>query len=364
MQKVSVLVTGATGALGSHSWLRLLELGFAPKQLDLRVTGFEAKDPFDHVLHLAGINRGTAEELSGGNLDLAKQLTALLENQPQLPKTLTFSNSVQVDSGDSDYANGKRAASHHLQNWCNSKSVTYRDVKLPNLIGEFGRPNANMVSSTVVSSLVMAKQLPAMSNSEFEIASLQDAADEVCDFEQSSKQLATQIVSAALLHQIALESFELMVNGVDKCGTSMVEGAIWRMLVAESFSPEAPVSRPESKVDSRGSFKELFKSSESDQQVSLIEFTPGAVRGNHFHRLLVEDFYAVSGSVQVEFGRAWQAQSPVSKTLLQEGDRIRFPVGWWHKFTEYGGNKSQLLVRGQRRFNPNSPDTIAWGSLD
>ena len=364
MRNESVLVTGATGALGAHSWLRLLELGCKPKQFDLRATEFEGQDYFSHVLHLAGINRGTPEELGSGNLELAKQLTSNLEQLAQLPITLTFSNSVQTDFGDSDYAKGKRAASQHLQNWCKSKSVTYRDVKLPNLIGEFGRPNANMVSSTIVNSMVLNKQLPAMSNAEFEIASLQDAADEVCDFEQPAKKLATETVSAELLHQIASETFEHMQNGVDKCGTSMVESAIWRMLVAESFSPEAPLSRPESKYDSRGSFTELFKSSESDQQVSLIEFNPGSVRGNHFHRLLVEDFYAVSGSVEVEFGQSWKPRSSVSKAILREGDRIRFPVGWWHKFTESGGQKSQLIVRGQRRFNPESPDTIAWDSND
>jgi UDP-2-acetamido-2,6-beta-L-arabino-hexul-4-ose reductase len=354
-----VLITGASGALGSHVRLRLLQLGLTPLDFDLRVTP-KIETGMDHVIHLAGINRATESELIDGNLELAKNLTAELGALDKKPKSLTFSNSTQANEGRTPYGRGKKASAEHLRVWCESHGVKFRDVVLPNLLGEFGKPDTNMVSTTIVSRLLTDSQMPHMSDDLFEVATLQSAAELVCDFDAKSSSIQTEMTSAQTLHTRAASILMAMNAGIDSQGDAIVDQALWRMLVSHGFDPLNAVSLIDAHVDDRGSFAEIRKTRSSDSQVSIIGFSNGATRGNHFHRYLVEDFYLVDGSIRVDFGRAWTSESKSFSVIMRPGERIRFPIGWWHRFTDLGNTSSHLLVISNRIFSPENPDTVPW----
>ena len=358
-QKANVLVTGLSGALGSHVRLRLLQLNHEPHSLELRQPALVPQE-FNAVIHLAGINRGSEEELATGNFELARQLTDLLDQSGIVPEALVFANSAQSLSGDSPYAKGKRAAAEHLEAWCGNNGVRFKNHFLPNLIGEFGKPFSNMVSSTIVHQIALSQDLPEMNNSSFQVATLQAAAEAICNFGENVMELNTSEVSAAEVLKTARVVWGQMMDGVDSQGNSEVESRIWGMLVSERFNEASPQSAPAVKADPRGEFVEIGRRSTSDSQVSLISFSPGAVRGNHFHRYLIEDFHLVEGLVKVDFGRAWKQDDDDYSVTLRPGEQIRFPIGWWHRITDLANGSSKLLVLANQLFDPENPDTIPW----
>jgi len=215
---MAVLVTGSTGAVGSHV-MRFLKM----REMDHFAYDLRSDDEpgeTTHVLHIAGVNRG--DNLHGRNLKLAKRLTEALSPHIQ---TLTYANSVKAKTHDSDYARGKRESGEYLQQWCKERGILFRNCYLPNLIGPFGRPNHNMVATTIAYHLVTKRQMPPLSTDIFEIGTLFDAAVELCRFTTKPRAIRTYSVSAQFL-EIRIKQ---IMDGLDP--TSPLDHAILEMVV-------------------------------------------------------------------------------------------------------------------------------------
>lgn len=202
---MTVLVTGASGAVGSYVRIRLAELEYRAIQHDLRTD--EKPESAVHVMHLAGINRGTPEELSDGNAGLAEKLLDRLD--PAEVVTLTYANSVKALTDDSPYAQGKRIVAWILMSWCKQNGVIFRNLHLPNLIGLYGKPNHNMIATTIVHCLVNNEPLPPLNDEPFRIALTSAAARELCKFYSQPEEIKTYWTSA----QDLLKRAERILSG-------------------------------------------------------------------------------------------------------------------------------------------------------
>ena len=115
----SLAATGAGVFLGWHTRVRAHVQG-AGQVTAVRLgadTGIdavaEAISGADRLLHLAGVNRGTAQDPRAGNTALARQLAAGLRQAATPPATLVYANSTQADNG-TDYGTAKMAAAEIL----------------------------------------------------------------------------------------------------------------------------------------------------------------------------------------------------------------------------------------------------------
>ena len=135
---MKIVVTGADGFLARHLLVRLR--AFAPDETVVRI-GREALNDeavidravtgADAVVHLAGVNRGTAAEVEEGNVSVAEQLVAGLDRVGGSPR-LIFGNSRQA--GDATpYGQGKARASQILADWAERAGSPYarRDASQP-----------------------------------------------------------------------------------------------------------------------------------------------------------------------------------------------------------------------------------------
>lgn len=215
---MAVLVTGSTGAVGSHV-MRFLKM----REMDHFAYDLRSDDEpgeTTHVLHIAGVNRG--HNLHGRNVKLAKKLTDVLSPNIQ---TLTYANSVKAKNFNSDYAKGKREAGEYLQEWCKERGILFRNCFLPNLIGPFGRPNHNMVATTIAYNLITNRQMPPLSMEIFLAGTLFDAAVELCRFGTKPRMIRTLPVSAYFLE----ERIRQIMNGDEPI--TAVDHAILEMVV-------------------------------------------------------------------------------------------------------------------------------------
>ena len=173
---MKVLLTGSDGFLGWHTRVRLRaltahEVVVANRRCwsDLRRLARGA----DAVIHIAGVNRGSAADVEQGNMTLARDVGDAVRASGGQP-TMVFANSIQAGN-DTPYGTGKAAASDHLSAVAKELGSAYVDVALPNLFGEHGRPEYNSFVATFVDA-VTQDQTPPIADRPVDLLHVQQAA--------------------------------------------------------------------------------------------------------------------------------------------------------------------------------------------
>src|SRR6185369_5873485 len=142
-------VTGAEGLIGWHirayvrAHLPSVEVKLATRATfadDALLHAFV--DGCDAIIHCAGVNRGTDEEVGAGNVKLAEQLAGACSKSPKSPHVV-YLNSTHRDT-DNIYGRSKRKAAEILAN----AGGQFTDLVLPHVFGEFGKPFYNSAVST------------------------------------------------------------------------------------------------------------------------------------------------------------------------------------------------------------------------
>lgn len=178
---MKVAITGAGGFLGFHVRAAALEAG-------IEVAAIAVGDGFDEtaarevlagatrLIHIAGVNRGTDEEVSEGNSTFAVQMISVLEHSDNPPAEVVFANSIQAGNG-SVYGEAKQAAAESIADCCERIGVQFTDVLLPNLFGEYCRPFYNSVVATFSHLLAQGDQPEVQQDKELPLLHAQNAAD-------------------------------------------------------------------------------------------------------------------------------------------------------------------------------------------
>src|SRR5450830_198779 len=126
----------------------------------------------DAIVHFAGINRGTEDEVLKGNLAITDRLIAALVRSGRSPHVL-FASSIQIER-DNPYGQAKRACAQHLQAWADGCGARFTTVVLPNVFGEFGRPFYNSVVATFCHQLVHGEEPRIAVDAPLELIHVQD----------------------------------------------------------------------------------------------------------------------------------------------------------------------------------------------
>src|SRR5699024_6523199 len=147
-----IAITGAGGFLGLHLRAAAMESGIETVSIPLgeRFDVAQAQAAIsgaDKLIHLAGVNRGTDEEVANGNTLFASQLATVLEGIQQAPAKVIYANSIQAGNG-SVYGSAKQQAAATLGTAAERSGSTFKNIMLPNLFGEYGRPFYNSVVAT------------------------------------------------------------------------------------------------------------------------------------------------------------------------------------------------------------------------
>ena len=171
-----VVLTGAGGFLGWHTRCLLhatTDHAVLPVGRDSWARLPELVADADAVIHLAGVNRASAEELVQGNVGLAQDVASAVRAAGR-PVRVVFANSIQVGNG-SPYAAGKAGAAEVLRDAALRGGGGFTDVLLPNLFGEHGRPGYNSFVASFVDAVLGCRE-PAIADRPIELLHAQGAA--------------------------------------------------------------------------------------------------------------------------------------------------------------------------------------------
>jgi len=358
-----VVVTGATGFIGWHTLVRLHALGgfdvvpinhedFASEAL------LQAVTDADVIIHLAGINRASDNELEFGNVAITERLIETLKAAGSLASVI-FADSIHSAS-DTPYGRGKRRAGEALQEWGDANGAKITIARLPNLFGEHGRPNYNSFVATFASRIAAGEMPEINVDHPIPLMHVQDAVAAMIEAWATDTAGVLEPHGTSLMVSEALDKFlayyEVYRTGDIPALHNDMDVALFNTLRAAMF-PTAYPFKPTPRSDQRGTLVESVRVHGGQGQTFVSSTHPGFVRGEHFHLRKIERFQVLSGRAVIRLRRLLTDEVIDFEVNGDEPSVIDMPTMWAHSIKNVGTEELVTLFWAHELFNPEEPDT-------
>lgn len=356
-----IAVTGAHGFLGWHTRAAALGEGTASTPIRLGdafdlASAAAALSGAERALHLAGVNRGTDDQVLDGNLALATQFAQALRRADQPPARVVYANSIQAGR-PTPYGQAKARAGDVLAEAAAAVGAEFVDLHLPNLYGEHGRPFYNAVTATFCHLLAAGNVPEVHDDKELTLLHVQDAADLLLGTaSQPAADLEARETVSGLLRRLTGQADTYRAGEIPD-----IAGAFDRNLFntyrSYTFPAQAPI-RLTRHADARGSFFEIIRTHGGTSQSSFSTTAPGISRGDHYHRRKVERFTVLAGQATISLRRVFTGERVDFTVTGEEPVAVDMPTLWSHRIVNSGHDMLYTSFWTNDLFNPAEPDTI------
>lgn len=357
----ALAVTGAHGFLGWHTRVRARAAGWDAVGVGLgpTVSLDEVADAVcgaDSVLHLAGVNRGSDDEVRSGNFGLATRLAAGIRRAAQPPSRVVYANSIHAGT-EGAYGESKARAAEILAGCAAQVGAEFVDVVLPNLFGEHGRAFYNSVTATFCHQLAGGETPRVLDDGELTLLHVQDAAEVLLGIAKPQEiDLRCRPMGVGELCGVLTQFAEVYATGAIPTLDTPFDVALFNTY--RSFTPRS--RRPlVSHSDPRGSFSEVVRCHGGSGQTSFSTTAPGVTRGEHFHLGKVERFAVLSGAATISLRKVLTDEVVHIDVDGSEPSYVDMPTLWAHNITNVGTEVLRTVFWTNDLFDPANPDTFA-----
>lgn len=360
----AIAVTGASGFLGWHVRVLARALGLSDpvvvRQADLADSSRLASivDHADRILHLAGLNRGTDDDVVAGNVDPAEALANALRWCVTPPKTVTFANSIQAGNG-TPYGESKQTAAAILADATHWTGSTFEDVKLPNIFGEHGRPHYNSVIATFCRLLANGGVPEVRDDREMDLLHATDAAAVLLGVagatEPGRELLPTRRTVGQLAEQLRRFA-DIYRSGEIPPLLDRFDVSLFNTYRSHCFPEHYPIGLPR-RADIRGELVEAVKVHGGGGQTFCSSTLPGVTRGEHFHLAKVERFVVLKGEAEIALRRVLHDEVVRFRVSGTDPVVVDMPTMWAHNITNVGDTELFTLFWANDLFDADRPDT-------
>ncbi len=160
---MKVGITGQNGFIGKHLY-SLVELDSTLESVPFEGSFFQNEGKLrefvcqcDVIVHLAAVNRhDDPQVIYDTNVELVAKLISAMSCECVTPRIL-FSSSTQ-ESQDSLYGQSKMKGREMLEAWATESGGSFVGLIIPNVFGEFARPNYNTFVATFAHKLIKGER--------------------------------------------------------------------------------------------------------------------------------------------------------------------------------------------------------------
>ncbi len=366
----AVGVTGGSGFLGWHTSCRLLSLGVAVRLITrpMAVTGpNNAADGLGAVIHLAGVNRGTDDEIRDGNREACDQLIDAIRNAERPPTRVVYADSIQ-SSNDSVYGLAKREVGDRLRAFCDASAITYSGVRIPNVFGEGGRPFYNSFVATFCHQIAHGETPTIQTDREVPLVHAQEVADALAHAALGNvvgvAPLAPTVTS---VREVLRKLTAMHATYADSARIPRLESAfetnLFNTLRSSIYTKYGPTQPLKLNTDQRGWLVETVKA-ETGGQVFVSSTVPGVTRGQHYHLRKLERFVVLQGTAEICMRRLFSGDVQRFAVTGAQPMAVEIPTLHTHQITNTGTDLVLTLFWSNEIFDPNRPDTYALSVYD
>ncbi len=352
-------IVGASGFLGWHLRVLMRATGLPPARLVTRadLAGPPERlaavlDGTGRVFHLAGICRGDPADVRDGNTALARQLDAAIRRCARPPADLVYANSVQAGNG-TPYGEAKQEAAEILRGTAAAVGGTLRDIALPNLFGEHGRPYHNSVVATFCHQLANGQPPTIHDDREVELLHATDAAAHLLDAAAPFDQ-RTHTTVHAIAERLGRFATAYRGSTIPHLATRFDV----RLFNAYRSHATGRHVLPRSR-DRRGELYEAARTTGAGGQVFVSTTAPGQTRGQHYHLHKVERFVVLSGTAEIRLRRLLDDTVVRLRVTGDDPHAVDMPAKWAHSLTNVGSDDLLTLFWTNDVHDPEHPDTYA-----
>lgn len=367
---MKIVITGARGLLGWHSAARLhadncaARYRKAPEPWTLALldhTGFDddaalhrALQDAAIVLHWAGVNRGTDEEIAAANPAIAQRLVDFCEAGGHHP-FIVYANSTHAEF-DTVYGRSKKGAADIIAAFSGND---YCNLILPHIFGETARPYYNNVTATFIDQIWKDEKPSINADGRVELLHAGEAARAATEaaLERHVGTLRPEgrrIAVAELWDKLTAFHADYR-EGIFPNLADPFDLALFNSYRTAAYPQRYPTPLTVN-ADDRGVLFETSKARGSGHAF-LSTTHPQVIRGDHFHASLVERFVVVSGKAVI---RVRKVLTDEVREFFVSGDepvaidQIPFHT---HHIQNLGDDELITFFWSHRIFDRANPDT-------
>lgn len=357
-----IAISGSDGFIGKHCKI-YCKINNIKDVLFLNKKNLKEKETKKRInkcksfIHLAGINRENQGNLVKKNLEILKKHLNLLDQNTNL-KNIIFTSSIHRNSNN-DYAKSKLQCEKILKKFTNKKKINLKIIILPNVFGEFCKPNYNSVVATFSNNLMNNIECKININKHLKLIYVQDVVKNIFYNLNSKKKLLLtskiKVISVkSLKKKLELYKQNYFLNQIPKFINDF-DLNLFNTFRSYAFPNKLALNLKLHK-DNRGSLWEVIK---SEKKTNIIVSTTkkGVERGNHFHTKKIEKFIILKGKAVIKFRYIFEKKIYKIKINSNKLKSIDIPSYCTHSLTNT--NKEDLLTMfySNEIFNPLKPDT-------
>lgn len=310
------------------------------------------------VIHLAGVNRASDEQIVNDNLRFSRQLSEALVSADEPLELVVFANSTQVSNGTA-YGEAKARAGEVLAEAAQRIGAEFVDLPLPNLFGEHGKPFYDAVTATFCHLLAGGENPTVQADKELALLHARNAADLLVDAVSPEEQasLVVRETVSGLLDR--LEGIcRVYAGGEIPDIADSFQRDLFNTYRSYTFDSLTPI-RLTRHAEDRGALFEIIRSRGGSGQSSFSTTMPGVTRGDHFHRRRVKRFTVLAGSATISLRRLFADRVYNFEVRGEDPVAIDMPTGWSHNITNTGSDTLYTSFWANELFDPERPDTIS-----
>lgn len=358
-------ITGQAGFVGTHLFDRL---GLEPEKYERlpfedayfgeesRLREFVRR--CDVIVHLAAMNRHESDEvLYRTNIGLVRKLIDAMERESVTPHVL-FSSSTQEER-DNPYGRSKREGREMLEAWAARSGASFTGLVVPNVFGEFSRPNYNTFVATFAHKLVNGEQPTVLTDSCVKLIHV----GSLCRFvlEQFGQRGIRRVevpwdFERKVTEILALfERFKELYFDQGIIPPLKDRNEVNLFNTFRSYIPPRCVKLVRH-ADPRGVFVETIKLGVGGQ-VSFSTTRPGITRGNHYHTRKIERFTVIRGQARIQLRKIGSEEVFEFDLDGSEPAYVDMPVWYTHNITNTGDDELYTQFWINEWYDPADGDT-------
>lgn len=347
--------------LGREEGCTLVELPRKAWQDSAALQAFVSR--CDTIIHLAGVNRGTKEEVEQTNGELAASLTNACRDADATPHLIYSSTTKRTD--DTPYGRGKRQAERIFADWANQTGAASKTLVIPNVYGAGCRPFYNSVVATFCHQLTHSETPSVKDDASLDLLWVGDLAEQMVATALSESVSGSTDVALSGDTTLKVSELLMLLEGFrDSYFDRNVVPDITTPFRATLYSTFLSyleltdhVHRPPVHTDARGGLCEVIKT-DAGGQVFFSTTEPGVTRGNHYHTRKCEWFCVVRGEATIRLRHIHEDPIHEFRVSGERPEFLSIPVLHTHSIENHGDAELLTLFWTNELFDADNPDTF------